>query len=59
MTTPGSVTIRTLQADDAAALLAFEIANRAWFEQHIEPRDRAGRRIELRHLLVLPPRGIT
>lgn len=38
---PGSVTIRTLRADDAAALLAFEIANRAWFERHIEPRDPA------------------
>lgn len=37
----GSVTIRTLRADDAAALLAFEIANRAWFERHIEPRGPA------------------
>lgn len=39
--TRGNATIRTLQADDAAALLAFEVANRAWFEQHIEPRDAA------------------
>jgi len=41
VTTQASVTIRTLRADDTAALLAFEIANRAWFERHIEPRDAA------------------
>lgn len=41
MTTQASVTIRTLRADDTAALLAFEIANRAWFERHIEPREPA------------------
>lgn len=33
--------IRTLQADDAERLLAFETANRAWFEQHVEARDPA------------------
>lgn len=33
------VTIRTLQADDAAALLRFELDNRHWFERHIERRD--------------------
>lgn len=31
--------IRTLQADDGERLLAFETANRAWFEQHVEARD--------------------
>jgi ribosomal-protein-alanine N-acetyltransferase len=30
--------IRTLQAGDADALLAFEAANRRWFEQHVEAR---------------------
>jgi ribosomal-protein-alanine N-acetyltransferase len=30
--------IRTLQAGDADALLAFEAANRSWFEQHVEAR---------------------
>jgi ribosomal-protein-alanine N-acetyltransferase len=30
--------IRTLQAGDADALLAFETANRRWFEQHVEAR---------------------
>jgi ribosomal-protein-alanine N-acetyltransferase len=30
--------IRTLQADDVERLLAFETANRAWFEQHVEAR---------------------
>nr|WP_315257547.1 GNAT family N-acetyltransferase [uncultured Duganella sp.] len=30
--------IRTLQADDAARLLAFELDNRSWFEQHVEAR---------------------
>ncbi|WUR11619.1 GNAT family N-acetyltransferase [[Empedobacter] haloabium] len=32
------VLARTLRATDVAALLAFELANRAWFERHIEPR---------------------
>ncbi|WP_373988625.1 GNAT family N-acetyltransferase [Duganella sp. BuS-21] len=31
--------IRTLQADDVERLLAFELANRSWFEQHVEARD--------------------
>jgi len=31
-------TIRTLRLDDAAPLLAFERANRAWFERHIDRR---------------------
>ena len=30
--------IRTLQAGDAPALLAFELANRRWFEQHVAAR---------------------
>ncbi len=30
--------IRTLQAADADALLTFELANRQWFEQHVEAR---------------------
>ncbi len=30
--------IRTLQPEDAAPLLQFELENRAWFEQHIAPR---------------------
>ena len=30
--------IRTLQASDAPALLAFELANRTWFEQHVAAR---------------------
>lgn len=30
--------IRTLRPDDAPQLLAFESANRAWFEQHIDAR---------------------
>ncbi|MRX07208.1 GNAT family N-acetyltransferase [Pseudoduganella sp. FT25W] len=33
--------IRTLQADDVDRLLAFETANRTWFEQHVEARDPA------------------
>lgn len=33
--------IRTLQIEDAAQLLRFEIDNRAWFERHIEPRGDA------------------
>ena len=31
-------TLRTLRRDDAAPLLAFEQANRAWFERHIDRR---------------------
>lgn len=30
--------IRTLQADDVERLLAFELDNRSWFEQHVEAR---------------------
>lgn len=42
MTGPaGAILIRTLRNTDAAALLAFETANRAWFEQHIAPREQA------------------
>ncbi|WP_229427022.1 GNAT family N-acetyltransferase [Massilia atriviolacea] len=41
MTAPSSHTMRTLAQDDADALLAFELANRAWFERHVEARDRA------------------
>ncbi|MFB9244100.1 GNAT family N-acetyltransferase [Massilia antarctica] len=33
--------IRTLAHGDAGALLAFELANRAWFERHVEARDPA------------------
>lgn len=33
------IIIKTLQAQDAAALLQFELENRTWFEQHIAPRD--------------------
>ncbi|AOE60278.1 GNAT family N-acetyltransferase [Pseudomonas corrugata] len=36
-----SVRIRVLQRSDTEALLAFELANRAWFEQHIDARDAA------------------
>jgi len=32
------ITIRTLQADDASALLEFEKMNRHWFERYILPR---------------------
>ncbi|GJJ04029.1 hypothetical protein RugamoR64_45670 [Duganella rhizosphaerae] len=32
------ILIRTLQHEDAAPLLQFELENRAWFEQHIAPR---------------------
>jgi ribosomal-protein-alanine N-acetyltransferase len=32
------VHIRELHRSDAPALLAFELANRAWFEAHIDPR---------------------
>ncbi|MQA20987.1 GNAT family N-acetyltransferase [Rugamonas rivuli] len=35
------IIIKTLQAQDAAPLLQFELENRAWFEQHIAPRDEA------------------
>ena len=31
--------IRPLDRTDAPALLAFETANRGWFEAHIDPRD--------------------
>jgi ribosomal-protein-alanine N-acetyltransferase len=33
--------IRALQADDVDRLLAFELANRSWFEQHVEARPPA------------------
>ena len=33
------IIIKTLQTQDAAPLLQFELENRAWFEQHIAPRD--------------------
>ncbi|MBA5608001.1 GNAT family N-acetyltransferase [Duganella sp. FT3S] len=33
--------IRTLRDDDHVALLAFEVANRQWFERFIEARDPA------------------
>jgi ribosomal-protein-alanine N-acetyltransferase len=33
--------IRTLQAGDAERLLAFEVENRDWFEQHVEARGAA------------------
>ncbi|SDF98630.1 MULTISPECIES: GNAT family N-acetyltransferase [unclassified Duganella] len=33
--------IRLLQADDDTRLLAFELDNRSWFEQHVEARDPA------------------
>lgn len=33
--------IRQLQPDDAAALLAFELDNRDWFEQHVAARTPA------------------
>ncbi|ATQ78915.1 GNAT family N-acetyltransferase [Massilia violaceinigra] len=33
--------MRTLAHDDAGALLAFELVNRAWFERHVEARDPA------------------
>lgn len=36
-----SITIRTLQADDVEALLAFEVENRDWFERHIDSRGSA------------------
>ena len=39
-------TIRTLRLDDAASLLAFELANRAWFERHIDRRPDAFYSIE-------------
>ncbi|QVW26759.1 GNAT family N-acetyltransferase [Pseudomonas hormoni] len=35
------VRIRTLESNDAAALLTFELDNREWFERHIDPRDAA------------------
>ena len=33
--------IRTLHIEDAQRLLAFELENRAWFEQNVEARDPA------------------
>ncbi|WP_425254607.1 GNAT family N-acetyltransferase [Janthinobacterium sp. NFX145] len=39
-------TIRTLRPDDAAPLLAFEHANRTWFERHIDRRPDAFYSIE-------------
>ncbi|MQA40128.1 GNAT family N-acetyltransferase [Rugamonas aquatica] len=33
------IIIKTLQTQDAAPLLQFELENRAWFEQYIAPRD--------------------
>jgi len=33
------IDIAILQRADAGAMLAFELANRAWFEQHIDARD--------------------
>jgi ribosomal-protein-alanine N-acetyltransferase len=40
MAAPGH-TMRTLAHGDAGALLTFELANRAWFERHVEARDPA------------------
>lgn len=36
-----TIRIRTLQVADAEALLAFEVDNREWFEQHIDARGPA------------------
>ena len=36
-----AIHIRTLQADDVEALLAFELENRDWFERHIDSRGSA------------------
>jgi ribosomal-protein-alanine N-acetyltransferase len=36
-----AIDIRTLQHEDAEALLAFELKNRHWFEQHIDARPAA------------------
>jgi ribosomal-protein-alanine N-acetyltransferase len=36
-----SIHIRLLKSDDWQPLLAFELRNRSWFEQHIEPRGEA------------------
>lgn len=41
MTALPDIVVRTLQSSDAPALLAFELANRAWFERHVAPRDPA------------------
>lgn len=41
MSSNETLQIRSLQAGDSAALLHFELANRAWFERHIQPRDPA------------------
>lgn len=34
-----AITLTILQRADSAALLAFELTNRAWFEQHIDARQ--------------------
>ncbi|HEY0063347.1 MAG TPA: GNAT family N-acetyltransferase, partial [Telluria sp.] len=36
-----NIRIRTLTREDAQALYQFEMANRKWFEQHIDPRGDA------------------
>lgn len=36
-----AIKIRTLETTDVAALLAFEVENREWFERHIDARDAA------------------
>ncbi|MDT9002025.1 GNAT family protein [Paucibacter sp. APW11] len=41
MSTHSPFLLRTLQADDTAALLQFELANREWFERHVAPRGAA------------------
>lgn len=41
MTAASGHTMRTLAPGDAGALLAFKLANRAWFERHVEARDPA------------------
>lgn len=41
MTAAQQLVVRTLRATDAHALLAFEQANRGFFERHIAPRDPA------------------
>ncbi|NHZ98795.1 GNAT family N-acetyltransferase [Massilia sp. CCM 8734] len=41
MTALSKHTLRTLAQGDADALLAFELANRAWFERHVQAREPA------------------
>ncbi|NHZ64406.1 GNAT family N-acetyltransferase [Massilia genomosp. 1] len=41
MTALSKHTLRTLAPGDADALLAFELANRAWFERHVQAREPA------------------